>query len=137
MPPHTPCRLELHIECLDDLPPVCFGIDVERTRDLFYCWGGSTEELGAPLRAFRRGEVIRIVYDFVAHFARGHYRMNVNVRDSVGGRFWFFAESVVGFTVHEEQSYDGVAHIAPVVRISSSSDTDNTSPADLVANLRA
>jgi hypothetical protein len=53
---------------------------------------------------------------FCAHLARGHYRLNVNVRDSRAGLFYMFAESVADFTIVEDQSYDGVADVELDVR---------------------
>ncbi len=110
--PHTPCELRVEFECTEDSPLVTMGMDVERTRDLFYCYGMSAEEVGVPLVEFKKGERATFVAQFVAHFARGHYRMNMSVRDPKRGVFHMFAENVANFTVDEKVSYDGVVDLA-------------------------
>jgi len=111
MPPHTSCELRVVFECLEDTPPASVGIELERTRDLFYCYGSAAEDLGHPLTPFRKGQTYEYVARFRAHLARGHYRLNVNVRDSRAGLFYMFAESVADFSIVEDESYDGVVDI--------------------------
>jgi lipopolysaccharide transport system ATP-binding protein len=111
MPPHTSCELRVVFECLEDTPPATVGIELERTRDLFYCYGAASEDLGYPLTSFRRGQTYEYVARFCAHLARGHYRLNVNIRDPRAGLFYMFAESVADFAVKEDVTYDGVVDI--------------------------
>ncbi len=111
MPPHTSCELRVVFECLEDTPPATVGIELERTRDLFYCYGSAAEDLGHPLTPFRKGQTYEYVARFRAHLARGHYRLNVNIRDSRAGLFYMFAESVADFSIVEDESYDGVVDI--------------------------
>ena len=59
----------------------------------------------------RPGDVISVVFDFCAHFSRGHYRLNLNLRDPRGGEFHLYAENAASFTVSENISYDGVTDI--------------------------
>jgi homopolymeric O-antigen transport system ATP-binding protein len=111
--PHARCRIECELECVKPAHQFSVGIELERTRDLLYCYGVTTEELSQPLRSTVAGERIRIAVDFVAHFARGHYRINLNIRDPRAGAFLFFGESVANFSVDEPRSYDGVVDIEP------------------------
>jgi lipopolysaccharide transport system ATP-binding protein len=106
--PHEKVSLSLEFECLDDAPPANVGLELERTSDLLYVYGATTEELGQPLIQYRRGDRFQVVAEFVAHLARGHYRININIRDSRAARFLFVAESVANFSVHESISYSGV-----------------------------
>ncbi len=109
--PHAHCRLHATFECLADSSPFNIGLEVERTRDLLYCYGATTEELGRPLVTCRAGEHVSVVFDFEAHFARGHYRLNLNLRDPRAGKFHLYAENAASFTVSENISYDGVTDI--------------------------
>jgi lipopolysaccharide transport system ATP-binding protein len=109
--PHEACELEVALECLEDSPQFNIGLEIERTRDLLYCYGATTRDLGhAPLTA-RRGEVIKLRYRLIAHFARGHYRMNLNMSLAQGLGFLFYAESVATFSVEEMVSYNGVVDV--------------------------
>jgi len=111
--PHTACVFRATVQCHADAPAAAFSFDFERTRDLFYCYGVNTEDLGAERRAFRAGERAVIEFRWVAHFARGHYRVNLNVRDSTSMKFYLFAENIANFTVVETASYGGVVDVAP------------------------
>ena len=116
MPPHARCELRVVFKCLEDTPPATMGIELERTRDLFYCYGAAAEDSGHPLMTFRKGQTYEYVARFCAHLARGHYRLNVNVKDTRTGRFYMFAENVADFSIAEETSYDGVTDIELDVR---------------------
>ena len=109
--PHESCELRVTLECVADVPPCTIGLEIERTRDLFYCYGTSAEDFGLPLRAWKAGERSEFVARFDAHLARGHYRMNLNVRDPKLAKYFMVAESVASFTVDEHTSYDGVVDI--------------------------
>jgi lipopolysaccharide transport system ATP-binding protein len=111
MSPHTSCELRVVFECLEDTPPATIGIELERTRDLFYCYGAAAEDLGHPLLRFLKGHTYEYRARFNAHFARGHYRVNVNVRDPRAGQFYMFAENVADFSIVEDASYDGVVDV--------------------------
>ena len=113
MAPHTPCVLRAVVRCDQDAPELTFSFDFERTRDLFYCYGVSVEDIGVEQRAFRAGERAVIEFHLVAHFARGHYRVNLNVRDSRQMKFYLFAENIANFTIDETASYNGVVDIEP------------------------
>jgi lipopolysaccharide transport system ATP-binding protein len=113
MAPHTACVLRAHVRCMTDSPPCAFSFDFERTRDLFYCYGVNVEDIGVERRSYRAGEVVTVEFRFTAHFARGHYRVNLNMRDSSHMRFYLFAENVANFTIVEEASYGGVVDIEP------------------------
>jgi hypothetical protein len=113
MAPHTVCVLRARVRCTADAPPCAFSFDFERTRDLFYCYGLNVEDIGVERRAYRAGEVVTVEFRFTAHFARGHYRVNLNLRDSSHMRFYLFAENVANFTIVEESSYGGVVDIEP------------------------
>jgi len=122
--PHTECQLTAQIECFIDAEDYCVGIELERTRDLLYCYGTTSEELGMPLRFSRSGERLTISIDFAAHLTRGHYRINLNIRQPRVGRFLLFAESVADFVIEEHETYDGVVDIEP--RIALSTETAKT-----------
>jgi ABC-type polysaccharide/polyol phosphate transport system ATPase subunit len=122
--PHTECQLTAEIECFIDAEDYCVGIELERTRDLLYCYGTTSEELGMPLRFSRSGERLTISIDFAAHLTRGHYRINLNIRQPRVGRFLLFAESVADFVIEEHETYDGVVDIEP--RIALSTETAKT-----------
>jgi hypothetical protein len=94
-----------------DHTPFNVGLEVERTRDLLYCYGATTEQLGQPLLQCKTGEMITVAFEFAAHFARGHYRLNLNLRDPRAGKFHFYSENAASFTVSENISYDGVTDI--------------------------
>jgi ABC-type polysaccharide/polyol phosphate transport system ATPase subunit len=111
MTPHTRCRLSATFECLAPATPFNIGLEVERTRDLLYCYGATTEQLGQPLYECHPGDLLNVVFEFQAHFARGHYRLNLNLRDPRGGKFHLYAENAASFTVSENISYDGVTDI--------------------------
>lgn len=110
--PHERCELRVDVECLQDVPPCNLGLELERTRDLFYCYGATSEDLGVPVQPWKAGDRFQVVARFEAHLTRGHYRLNLNIRDPKGSRFYMFAENIASFTVAETHSYDGVADIA-------------------------
>jgi hypothetical protein len=58
-----------------------------------------------------------VVIDFVAHFTRGHYRINISVRDPRAGVFMMTAESVATFAVDEQATYDGVVDVEAKVQV--------------------
>jgi ABC-type polysaccharide/polyol phosphate transport system ATPase subunit len=111
--PHTACVVRAHIKCDTDSPPCAFSFDFERTRDLFYCYGLNVEDIGVARRAYVAGEVVVVTFKFIAHFARGHYRINLNIRDSSLMCFYLFAENLANFTIVEEASYGGVVEVEP------------------------
>ena len=113
MPPHTSCVLTAVVRCDVESPPVTFGFEFERTRDLFYCYGVSAEDIGVPRQSVKPGERVSIELRFVAHFARGHYRINLNVRDPRWMKNFLFAENVANFTIDEAASFQGVVDISP------------------------
>jgi homopolymeric O-antigen transport system ATP-binding protein len=117
MSPHTPCVLTAVLRCDIESPPVSFSMDFERTRDLFYCYGVSSDQLGVARQAMRPGDRITVEFRFVAHFARGHYRINVNVRHSSSMTFFLFAENAANFTIVETASYNGVVDVEPTCSV--------------------
>lgn len=121
--PHRQCRLVVEMECLEDANDCAFGMELERTRDLLYCYGTSTEDLNQPLRNYQRGQTFRIEMGFTAHLTRGHYRINVNVRQPREGVFRLYAESVANFTVEELVTYDGVADVAASITVTNGTGT--------------
>jgi len=116
--PHTACTLRATFRCLEDSDDFEFGFELERTRDLFYCYGGTTHSLDLPLLSCKRGETVTLELSFTVHLVRGHYRVNLNIRNPVRGLFYFAAENVAHFTIDDARSYDGVVEINPTVRIS-------------------
>jgi len=106
--PHRACKFIVMLECLIDTTPAGFGVELERTRDLLYVYGATSEDLGSGTIAAKKGERVRVEVDLTLHLSRGHYRLNINVRDSQRAQFQFVAESVASFSVDEQMSYDGV-----------------------------
>ena len=129
--PHEPCSLTVVLECLRDSPPANVGLELERTRDLFYAYGATSEELGLELVACRAGETVTVEMAFVAHLARGHYRVNINVRDPREGRFLCYAENAATFAVEEHTTYDGVVDLELQMRIAKTPDAATAEPVTL------
>jgi homopolymeric O-antigen transport system ATP-binding protein len=115
--PHAECVLKAKFLCLTDAPPFVIGLAIERTRDLLYCYGVSTEELGEPLLRVDPGTEFEVSFRFRAHFARGHYRMTLNVRDPRRGQFLLDPDTVANFTIQEDITFDGVVDIEAVARL--------------------
>lgn len=115
--PHARCTLRASFECLDDSESCQFGLELERTRDLLYCYGGTSDTLGQPLISCRRGEIVHIEFSFAAHLARGHYRINLNIRNPRRAVFYMAAENVGHFTIEDERTFDGVVEIDPCFRL--------------------
>ena len=109
--PHSHCKLMVRFECLEDGPPFNAGFIVRRARDLLYCYGATTESLEQPLIECRKGCVLTLVYNFVNHFLRGHYRIDLNLRDPKGRVFLSQVEGIASFDVNEQMSYDGVVDL--------------------------
>ncbi|MFO7691893.1 MAG: Wzt carbohydrate-binding domain-containing protein, partial [Vicinamibacterales bacterium] len=115
--PHAECTLTVVLECLRTEPCFNISLQIERTRDLLYCYGSTTDELGCGRLSCRAGEMVRVSFRLKAHFARGHYRMNLNARDPEAARFLMYTENIASFAIHETQTYDGVVDIEPEVTV--------------------
>jgi lipopolysaccharide transport system ATP-binding protein len=113
LPPHAECVLTVLLECLHTEPCFNLSLQIERTRDLLYCYGSTTDEMGCGRLSCQAGQVVRVSFRLKAHFARGHYRMNLNARDPEAARFLMYTENIAGFAIHETQTYDGVVDIEP------------------------
>jgi lipopolysaccharide transport system ATP-binding protein len=111
MAPHTPCEMTVTLRFNQDVQDFNIGFIVERTSDLLYCYGASTEECGIPLFRCRAGETLRVRFRFSAHFARGHYRINLNLRNSKASKFAAVFDNVAGFAIDEHVTYSGVVDI--------------------------
>jgi hypothetical protein len=71
----------------------------------------TSAELGhAPFKA-APGETFKVTFAFDAHFARGHFRVNFNVRSRTTTGFLVFAENVANFSIEERITYDGVVDV--------------------------
>lgn len=115
--PHSPCRLELELECLEAADDFNVGFEIERSRDLLYCYGTTTDELGHARFSASPGARLRVGIDFTAHLARGHYRVHANVRHVKSASHLFSAEDVASFSVQESRSYDGVVDVSPAMNV--------------------
>lgn len=122
--PHEPCRLFATIECVSPAPPVNIGFELERTRDLLYVYGATSQELGHPLIEATVGQLIELEFSFMAHLARGHYRVNINIRDPRKGQFYGFAENAASITVDEPVTYDGVVDLELGISVRKSENAD-------------
>jgi lipopolysaccharide transport system ATP-binding protein len=117
IPPHSIGTLSVSLKCVADSSGFNIGMELERTRDLLYCYGVTSEQLGYPLHSCAKGDSIDIRFTFRAHLTRGHYRININVHQPGAGAFLFAAESVGQFSISEQRSYDGLVDIDPQVQI--------------------
>ena len=115
--PHAECLLTVVLECLRTEPCFNLSIQVERTIDLLYCYGSTTDELGCGRLSSRAGDLVHASFRLKAHFARGHYRMNLNARDPEAARFLMYTENIAAFAISETATYDGVVDIEPVVTV--------------------
>lgn len=117
LPTHSHCRMSLELECVKDAPDFNIGFEIERSRDLLYCYGTTTDQLGWPRLSARVGHRLEIEINFTAYFCRGHYRVHVNARDVELAQHLFAAENVAAFTVQERLSHDGVTEVAPSMSV--------------------
>jgi lipopolysaccharide transport system ATP-binding protein len=134
--PHARCVLRLRFECLEDAESCQFGLELERTRDLLYCYGGTSDMLDQPLVSCKRGDLVEVEFGFAAHVARGHYRINLNIRNPVGAVFYMAAENVAHFAIDEDRTYDGVVEIDPNCRITRNGITQHGTAALLGSDAR-
>jgi ABC-type polysaccharide/polyol phosphate transport system ATPase subunit len=111
MKPHTPCELTVTFQCIAAASPFNVGLIIRRTQDLYYCYGASTEQLGYPLFQCNPGDRLTLKFQFKAHLARGHYRIDLNVRDPRGAALLLQSNGVATFTIDEQVSQNGIADI--------------------------
>lgn len=115
--PRDACKLMVTFKCLEDGPPFCAGFIVRRTRDLLYCYGATTEELEQPLIECKKGSVLKVIYSFKNNFLRGHYRIDLNIRDPRSATFLSQVDGIASFSVDERISYDGVVDLGLGVEV--------------------
>jgi ABC-type polysaccharide/polyol phosphate transport system ATPase subunit len=130
--PHTPCRVRVTVECLKTSPPCCVAFQIERTSDLLYCYGTTSEDLGQPLFECTEGDTFTATIDFTAHFARGHYRINMSVYDPKAGLFMLHCENVATFGIDEKISYSGMVDVEPSIEITPT-DAGRSAPSRVAA----
>lgn len=111
MQPHTKCELLVIFECKSPVRPFNVGFVIHRTQDMYYCYGATTQELGHPLFELESGERLAVRFSFDAHLTRGQYRIDVNVRDPIGGKVFVVADGVATFMIDERVSYSGLANV--------------------------
>lgn len=109
--PHDICELKVSFQCVAQLPQFNVGLIIRRTQDLYYCYGATTEQLGYPLFECQPGERLTVRFQFHAHLTRGHYRIDLNLRDPRGAAFLLQSDGVASFTIDEQVSQDGVVDI--------------------------
>jgi hypothetical protein len=109
--PHTPCELLVTLECDSPIPPFNVGFIIRRTQDMYYCYTATTQELGYPLFELDRGERVAVRFYFNAHLTRGHYRVDVNVRDPKGAGFLLQSDGVASFTIDKQITSHGLANV--------------------------
>ena len=80
----------------------------------------------------RRGEILTVEFCFSTHLVRGHYRVNLNIRNPLQAAFCFAAENVAHFAVDEDRSYDGVVEINPRFTLIKNGIKDNAGPGELL-----
>jgi ABC-type polysaccharide/polyol phosphate transport system ATPase subunit len=111
MQPHTPCELLVTLECDFPIPPFNVGFIIRRTQDMYYCYAATTQELGHPLFELDRGERVAVRFHFDAHLTRGHYRIDLNVRDPKEAGFLLQSDGVASFTITEQITSHGLANV--------------------------
>jgi hypothetical protein len=99
------------LACQAPLNPFNVGFNIRRTRDLLYCYGATTEELCGDLIACRPGDEVRLTFGFTPHLTRGHYRIDLNLRDPRSVNHLGHHDNVANFVIDENVSYDGVADV--------------------------
>ncbi len=68
-------------------------------------------------RRYRAGSIVEAEFSFAAHLVRGHYRINLIIRNPIDAVFYVAAENAAHFSVQETRSYDGVVEIDPRLHI--------------------
>jgi hypothetical protein len=91
-----------------------------------YCYAATTQELGYPLFELIPGERLNILFQFNAHLARGHYRVDLTVRDPKGAGVLLAANGVTSFSVDEQVTSHGVADLALKANVRNLETHDNT-----------
>ena len=109
--PHTPCEVSVVLECDSRVPPFNVGFIIRRTQDMSYCYSATTQELGHPLFELNPGERLAVLFRFDAHLTRGHYRVDLSVRDPKGAGFLLAATGVAAFTIDEQVTSHGLADV--------------------------
>jgi lipopolysaccharide transport system ATP-binding protein len=109
--PHTPCKVSVVFECDSRVPPFSVGFIIRRTQDMSYCYAATTQELGHPLFELNPGEQLAVLFHFDAHLTRGHYRVDLTVRDPKTAGFLLAATGVASFTIDEQVTSHGLADL--------------------------
>jgi lipopolysaccharide transport system ATP-binding protein len=109
--PHTPCEMAVVFECGSRIPPFNIGFIIRRTQDMAYCYVATTQELGHPLFELTPGERLAVLFQFDAHLTRGHYHVDLNVRNPKGAGFLLAATGVASFTIDEQITSHGLADL--------------------------
>ena len=110
--PHTPCEMAVVFECESRIPPFNVGFIIRRTQDMAYGYAATTQELGHPLFELIPGERLAVLFQFDTHLTRGHYRLDLNVRDPKGAGFLLAATGVASFTIDEQITSHGLADLS-------------------------
>jgi lipopolysaccharide transport system ATP-binding protein len=118
-PAHAPCEVVATLECLEDGPDFNVGFVIERSADLLYCYGASSDSLGVPLLRCRRGARYEVRWTCALHFTRGNYRVGINARDPRGAVFLMQIDGVAQFTVDESVTYKGIADVGLCLAVTS------------------
>ena len=134
--PHARCRVMATLLCHTDSPPCAVGFGIDRTEDMFSCYAVHSEELGEPLFQARAGERVTVAIEFMAHFTRGHYQVNLRVRDPRAGLFHMFVDSAITFVVDESRSWSGLVEVEPRVKIGAGAEGFLEEPLDSVVGHR-
>jgi ABC-type polysaccharide/polyol phosphate transport system ATPase subunit len=109
--PHTSCELVVIIECLAPLPPCNVGFVIRRVQDMLLCYRATTQELGYPLFELAPGDRLAVRFKFDAHLTRGHYWVDLHVRDPYRAKFLAQLDGAASFTIDEQISSWGVANV--------------------------
>jgi len=111
MAPHTPCELNVNFECSVSITPFNVGFIIRRTQDMSFCYWVTTEELGYPPFELVPGERLTVRFHFNAHLSRGHYCIDLKLRNPGAAQFVAQFEGVASFTINEKVTSRGVANL--------------------------
>ena len=104
-------QLDVTVEFRVDVDQATIGVVVWDLARELYVYGASSDLVGVPSIAARRGELRRFSFSFDANLTRGLYAIELNVVDVDRQRFLGLARGITHFQVVEHVSYDGIANL--------------------------
>jgi len=109
--PGDTITLDLSVEFLAPMRRTTIGISILDSRRAEYVYEASTELIGIPPISADAGQTIQVPLTLLTHLTRGMYRLYVNLYDYDHQRYIVPYHAVGTFTVLEETSQAGPAHL--------------------------